>query len=100
MPHHKSDKKETPNTEASKTETQIKPVASTIISYINIDSGQRNKQHTNIYTGDLVNLPPYPLNFTNGSSVVTINFPNHQLDIDDQIILNNVISKNIILQNV
>lgn len=69
-------------------------------SYINVDSSQRTKDCIDIYDDVLYSLPPFALKFTNGSSLVTINLPDHPFKINDRIILNNVVSKNIILQNV
>jgi hypothetical protein len=69
------------------------------INYIQIDSAQRSKYPINIYD-ELYNLSSFPLEFINGSSVVTVHFPNHPYQIDDQIVLNNVVSKNAILNNV
>ncbi|AYV85309.1 MAG: hypothetical protein Satyrvirus10_10 [Satyrvirus sp.] len=70
------------------------------ISYIHVDSAQRQKDHTNHYEEELYSLPPYALHFTNNSSFVTVNLPGHKFKNGDHIILNNVISKNIILNNV
>ena len=70
------------------------------ISYINVDSSQRTKNSIDIYDDVLYNLPPFALKFTNGSGLVTIYLPDHPFQINDRIILNNVVSKNIILHNV
>lgn len=70
------------------------------ITYVNIDSGKRQKRAVNIYEDKLINLPPYALKFTHGSSLVTVEYPEHQFVIDDKICLNNIISKNVILHNV
>lgn len=72
----------------------------TYTSYINIDSRQRNKLPINIYEQELYNLPPFPLEFTNGSSIITVNLENHPFKKNDRIILNNVVSKNLVLSNV
>ena len=76
------------------------PISERIISYINVDSGQRNRESSNVYDAELYTLPPYPLIFTNGSRIVTINLSNHSFVQDDRIALNNVLSKYIILQNI
>ncbi|MEM0354174.1 MAG: hypothetical protein QXW79_01195 [Thermoplasmata archaeon] len=70
------------------------------ISYINVDSSKRNKESINIYDDKIYNLPPYPLYFTNSSSLIMINFPNHPFEVNDRIVLGNVTSKNLLLQNI
>ncbi len=70
-----------------------------ITSYIHVDSAQRSKYPVNIYA-DLYNLPEFPIEFTNGSSMIKIHFPDHPFQTDDFVALNNVISKNVILNNV
>ena len=72
----------------------------TYTSYVNIDSSQRNKLSENIYDKTLYNLPPFPLVFTNGSSIVEVNLNNHTFQKNDRIILNSIISKNVMLNNV
>lgn len=69
------------------------------ISYIHVDSSNRRKQSTNIY-GDLYNLPPYPLFFSNKSSIVDIEFDDHPFRSNDTIMLSNILSKNLMLNNV
>lgn len=70
------------------------------ISYVQIDSA--NRQKTLIITPDpkLYNLPPYPLNFVNGSNKIIVNLMNHPFNIDDKVMFNNIVSKNVILQNI
>jgi hypothetical protein len=68
-------------------------------SYINVDSSQRTKQPNNNYY-KLYNLPPYPIQFINGSSHITVNFPDHLFRTDDRIVLDNIISKNVMLNDV
>ncbi|XWV25231.1 hypothetical protein QJ856_gp0541 [Tupanvirus deep ocean] len=68
------------------------------ISYIHVDSSKRNLQPINNYE-DLYSLPPYPLYFTNGSSKVVVNFPNHPFQTNDRVALSNVVSKNVMLNN-
>jgi hypothetical protein len=72
----------------------------TYTSYINVDSSQRQLTSTNIYDENLYSLPPYPIHFVNGSSIITIDLPEHPFEVDDRIVLNNVISKNVVLNNV
>ena len=71
-----------------------------ITSYINVDSSQRNKQSASVYGKDLLSPPAFPLQFKHGSSMIQINISNHNLKKNDRISLNNVVSKNTILQNV
>lgn len=70
------------------------------VSYIHVDSSRRQKKTINIYEEEIHHLPPHAIHFSNGSSKITINFPNHNMAIDDKIILYNVTSKSVILQNV
>lgn len=70
----------------------------THVSYIHVDSSKRQKT-SNIY-GETYYLPPFAIHFTNGSSKVTVDYPNHILVPGDKITLSNVISKNAVLQNV
>ncbi|MEM3062517.1 MAG: hypothetical protein QW303_03080, partial [Nitrososphaerota archaeon] len=70
------------------------------VSYINVDSSKRNKETVNLYEDKIYNLPPYPLYFTNSSSLIMINFPNHPFEVNDRIVLGNVTSKNLVLQNI
>ena len=72
----------------------------TYTSYVNIDSAQRVRFPENNYEQKLYNLPPYPLLFTNGSSIVTVNLPEHPFIKNDRIILDGIISKNLFLENV
>lgn len=69
------------------------------ITYVNIDSQSREKLPSNIYSENIRNLDNYPLFFTNNSSLVTVNLENNLYIIDDQIVLNNVVSKNVQLLN-
>ena len=72
----------------------------THVSYINVDSGQRIKTPVNVYDELLYSLPPYPLKFTNGSKLVTVTLQNHVFNVNDIVVLNNVISKNVVLKDV
>jgi len=72
----------------------------TYTSYVNIDSNQRNRLPINNYDQILYNLPPFPLIFTNGSSMVTVNLENHPFQKNDRVILDNVTSKNVMLRDV
>ena len=77
-------------------------ISRTKISYVNIDSRKRNKYPVNEYKPEIINLKPFPLEFTNNSSIIKIhlNDDNHTFNLNDQIVLNNVISKNLLLKNV
>jgi len=70
------------------------------ISYINIDSSSRNKYPTNIYESKICNLPPHPIEFTNGSSKIKIYLPDHNFKSGQHISLSNVVSKNLILNGI
>lgn len=72
----------------------------TYTSYINVDSNQRVRLPVNNYDQILYNLPPFPLIFKNGSSIVTVNLENHPFQRNDRVILDNVSSKNVMLRNV
>ena len=67
-------------------------------SYVHVDSSYRNKNPVYDY-GTLINLPPFPLFFSNASSQISIYLKNHIYEIGDKIMLGNVISKNSILNN-
>jgi hypothetical protein len=62
----------------------------TISSIVNIDCSFRNKTPKNIFKSDNRYLPLNPLNLNKGSSMVTINYPNHNLLQGDNIIIQNV----------
>lgn len=74
--------------------------AKSTISYIHVDSARRSKFPNIIPDSKIYNLPPYPLYFKNGSNKVVINFPGHPFQTGDKLVLNNINSKNIILQNI
>jgi len=60
------------------------------ISLVNIDSSFRNKIPKNIYSTNVAYLPQDPLTFTENSSVITVNYPGHNLVQNDNIIIQNV----------
>lgn len=60
------------------------------VSLINVDSSFRNKSPKNIYTSSVNYLPKDPLTFTADTSLITINYPNHGLSVNDRIIIQNV----------
>lgn len=62
----------------------------TIDSILNIDSAFRNKSPKNIFKSDNKYLPNNPLYLSKGSSIVSINYPNHNLSNGDNIIIQNV----------
>jgi len=72
----------------------------TFFHYINVDSSQRKILPVNNYDEELITLPPYPIKFTNGSSIITVSIPNNRYVVDDNIVLSNIISKNLMLRNV
>jgi len=67
------------------------------ISLVNIDSTFRNKIPKNIYSTNVVYLPQDPLTFTENSSVITINYPGHNLLQNDNIIIQNVQASSYVL---
>ncbi len=69
----------------------------TISSILNIDSSFRNKNPKNIFKSDNRYLPNNPLGFSKGSNIVTINYPLHGLEQNDNIIIQNVEGINKIL---
>jgi len=76
------------------------PYMQTYTSYIHIDSSRRSKEFINTFDEELYSLPPFAIKFMNGSSIINIELPNHSFAVDDRISLNNITSKNIILQNI
>lgn len=72
----------------------------TYTSYIHIDSSKRKKESTINYDDNIFNLQPFPILFTHDSSIVTILMENHPFNVDDLISLSNVVSKNVILENI
>ena len=66
---------------------------------LNIDSKYRNIIPKNIYKSNNNILPNNPINVTRNSGILTINYPNHNFNIGDTIIIQNVISNHKILNN-
>jgi hypothetical protein len=67
------------------------------ISLINIDSAFREKNPKNIYSANVTYLPQDPLTFISNSSLITINYPNHNLSEGDNIIVQNVQPKSYVV---
>jgi hypothetical protein len=67
------------------------------ISLVNIDSSFRNKIPKNIYSTNVAYLPQDPLTFTENSSVITVNYPGHNLLQNDNIIIQNVQASSYVL---
>jgi hypothetical protein len=67
------------------------------VSLINIDSAFRNKSPKNIYTSIINYLPKDPITLTSDSSIININYPNHGLQENDRIIIQNVEGKSYVL---
>ena len=67
------------------------------ISLINIDSTFRENIPKNIYSSNVTYLPLDPLSFTSNSSFITINYPNHNLSENDNIIIQNVQPKSYVV---
>jgi len=68
-------------------------------SLINIDSSFRNINPKNICNTSNIKLPNDCLQFTKDSNIITINYPNHNLNLNDNIVIQNVIGFNTILIN-
>lgn len=66
---------------------------------LNIDSQYRNKIPKNIYTATVGTLPINPIITKRGSTLVQVNYPNHNFNIGDQIIVQNVKGSYKILNN-
>jgi len=66
---------------------------------LNIDSQYRNKIPKNVYTATVGTLPINPIITTRGSTLVQVNYPNHNFNIGDQIIVQNVKGSYKILNN-
>jgi len=60
------------------------------ITLVNVDSSYRTKVPKNIYSSTVSYLPRNPITLTANSSVLQINYPNHNLSVNDQIIIQNV----------
>ncbi len=60
---------------------------------LNIDSAYRNISPKNIVKSDGKILPTNPMTFTKGSSTVLINYPNHNLNVGDNITIQNVVGR-------
>jgi hypothetical protein len=55
------------------------------VSLINIDSTFRENIPKNIYSSNVTYLPQDPLTFSSNSSLIRINYPNHNLSVGDNI---------------
>lgn len=69
------------------------------ISLLNIDSSYRNNKPKNILETNNIILPKDPITTKKGSSLLKINYPNHQLNEGDKVVINNVSSINQTLSN-
>ena len=69
------------------------------VSLLNIDSAYRKKIPKNIYTSSINFLPLNPLLTQENSSIITINYPNHNLQLGDRVIIQNVQGTSQILNN-
>lgn len=56
---------------------------------LNIDSRFRNKIPKNIYSTLNIKLPNDPIQTTKNSDIIKVNFPNHNLKINDRVIVQN-----------
>ena len=66
---------------------------------LNIDSSFRNITPKNICTSNNKLLPPNPFTLTTGSNFVTVNYPNHNMLVNDNIVIQNVNGISKILTN-
>lgn len=69
------------------------------INYVHIDSRNRTKNFKNIHQ-TIHKLESYPIAFTNSSSLIEILIPDHSFNVDDKIKIHNVVSKNLLLDNI
>lgn len=69
------------------------------VTLVNIDSTFRNIYPKNITKSTNKVVPVNPLSFATGSNVVTINYTNHELEVGDNIVLQNVEGVNKIISN-
>jgi hypothetical protein len=78
-----------------------KPIEKTVIksTLLNIDSAYRNITPKNICTSNNKLLPPNPFTLTYGSNIITVNYPNHNMLVNDNIVIQNVTGINKILTN-
>jgi len=67
------------------------------VSLINVDSSFRIKNPKNIYTSSINYLPKDPIKVEANSQIITINYPNHGLEVNDQIIIQNVTGYNYVV---
>ena len=63
------------------------------ITYLSIDSSQRNKSPGNVIKSNLTSLPSDPITVYTDSNSVRINFPSHNFSIGDKIMIQNVEGK-------
>jgi hypothetical protein len=68
-------------------------------SLLNIDSSSRNINPKNIFETDTHNLPTDPITINKDSNIITINYPNHNFKVNDNIAILNVEGFSTILQN-
>jgi len=66
---------------------------------LNIDSRYRDTIPKNIYKSNNIILPVNPIKVTRGSNIIQVNYPNHNFNTSDSIIIQNVISNQKILTN-
>ena len=66
---------------------------------LNIDSEYRNLYPKNIYVSNGKVLPNNPLTLTTNSNIVTINYPNHGLLVNNNIAIQNVVGLSKVLSN-
>jgi hypothetical protein len=68
-------------------------------SLVNIDSAYRNKIPQNVVEMNSIILPNNPIQTTANSSIIQLNIPNHSYTISDKVIVQNVATDIIILNN-
>ncbi len=85
-----------PITEVKQDLSQIEPTS--VKTIVHVDSSQRNKNPKNVYT-NLIQLQPYPIQFTANSKNIIITQQNHTYKTDDLITITNVVGKNVNLKN-
>ena len=73
---------------------QNKMVVETLL---NIDSSNRNINPKNICTTNNITLPLNPININ--FNLLTINYPNHNLVVNDNIVIENVVGYSKVISN-
>jgi hypothetical protein len=71
-----------------------------VVSYVHIDSSERNKYPINILDFKSTELNPYPIYFTNGSSDINIYVDDTLFEQNDIVSIDGIVSKSLYMHNV